>query len=185
MRGREGVMAKWFQHIVLDVESDGPCPGLFNMISFGLVSLADPQQSFLGEVAPVVESPGIAAAREVSGVTYEAQKAYAEPGAVMLAAHQWLDKLTGGGRPIFWSDNPAFDWQFWNWYCHRFLGGNPAGFSARRIGDLDAGRRQEPLNTAAWKKRRQTAHTHNPVDDARGNAEALRWILQQMGQSFG
>ena len=25
-----------------------------------------------------------------------------------------------------------------------------------------------------WKKYRVTLHTHNPVDDARGNAEALR-----------
>lgn len=25
-----------------------------------------------------------------------------------------------------------------------------------------------------WKKYRVTAHTHNPVDDARGNAEALK-----------
>jgi hypothetical protein len=36
------------------------------------------------------------------------------------------------------------------------------------------------LNTNAWKKRRVTNHTHNPVDDARGNVEALRWILEQM-----
>ena len=45
-------MSKWKTHIVLDVESDGPCPGLYNLISFGLVSLGDPAQSFLGEVAP-------------------------------------------------------------------------------------------------------------------------------------
>jgi hypothetical protein len=175
-------MTKWIQHVVLDVESDGPCPGLFNMISFGLVSLADPAKAFLGEVAPVIDSPGIPAAREVSGVSFEAQKAFPEAGQIMQAARQWLEALTGGKRVVVWSDNPAFDWQFWNWYCHRFLGDNPAGFSARRIGDLDAGRRREPLNTNAWKKRRETVHSRNPVDDARGNAEALRWILGEMGQ---
>ena len=53
-----------------------------------------------------------------------------------------------------------------------------------RAGALDAGRRGEPLTTNGWKKRRETAHTHNPVDDARGNAEALRWILKQMGETF-
>jgi len=175
-------MSKWNQHIVLDVEADGPCPGLYNMISFGLVCVGDPALSFLGEVAPILDSPGISGAREVSGITFEAQKAFAQPERVMSAATQWIATLTGGKRPILWSDNPAFDWQFWNYYCHRFVGGNPAGFSARRIGDLDAGRRNEPLNTSAWKKRRETTHTHNPVDDARGNAEALRWILEQMGQ---
>ena len=42
-------MSKWIQHVVLDVESDGPCPGLYNMISFGLVSVANRAVSFLGE----------------------------------------------------------------------------------------------------------------------------------------
>ena len=178
-------MSKWKHHIILDVESDGPCPGLYNLISFGLVSLGDPTQSFLGAVAPIIDDPGIAAAREVSGVSFETQQTYRAAELVMADAAAWLDTIAGAGkRPIFWSDNPAFDWQFWNWYCHKYLGANPAGFSARRIGDLDAGRRGEPLNTSAFKKRRETAHTHNPVDDARGNAEALRWILEQMGEKL-
>jgi hypothetical protein len=50
----------------------------------------------------------------------------------------WLEK-NSKGRAIFISDNPAFDWQFINYYFHRFLGQNPFGFSARRIGDLYAG----------------------------------------------
>ena len=135
-------MSKWKQHIVLDVEADGPCPGLYNMISFGLVCVGDPTLHFLGEVAPVLNSPGIAAAREVSGISLEQQKAFAKPVEVMAGAKRWLADLTDGKRPIFWSDNPAFDWQFWNYYCHSFVGENPAGFSARRIGDLDAGASQ-------------------------------------------
>ena len=177
-------MANWKTHIVLDVEADGPAPGLFNMISFGLVSVADPTQGFLGEVAPVLDNPGIAGAREVSGVKFETQKTWRDPELVMADAVAWLRVQTEGKRAIFWSDNPAFYWSFWNWYCHKFLGDNPAGFSMRRIGDLDAGRRGEPLNTSAWKKRRETDHTHNPVDDARGNAEALRWILGEMGEKL-
>jgi len=177
-------MSKWNTHFVFDVESDGPCPGLYNMISFGVVSLADPAQGFLGEVAPVLDHGGIDAAREVSGVTFDAQSAYRPAEIVVEEAVAWLNGVTGGKRAVFWSDNPAFDWQFWNWYCHRFVGANPAGFSARRIGDLDAGRRGEPLNSSAFKKRRETAHTHNPVDDARGNAEALRWVLGQMGEKL-
>jgi hypothetical protein len=177
-------MKQWDRHIVLDVESDGPCAGLYNMISFGLVSVGSPDRSFLGEVAPVLDSPGVAEARAVSGVSFDAQKAFRAPELVMREARDWVRELAGGKRPIFWSDNPAFDWQFWNWYCVRFLGENPGGHSARRIGDLDAGRRGAPLNASAWKKERQTTHTHNPLDDARGNAEALRWILGQMGETF-
>ncbi|MEO1028421.1 MAG: exonuclease [Pseudomonadota bacterium] len=174
-------MSKWQRHFILDVEADGPCPGLYNMISFGLVSLADPIKSFLGEVAPVLQSPGIEEARAVSGISYEMQLGFDQPIDVMKRAEDWLSEIADGQRVTIWSDNPGFDWQYWNYYCHRFLGGNPGGFSARRIGDLDAGRRNQPLNTNAWKKRRVTDHTHNPVDDARGNAEALRWILGEMG----
>jgi hypothetical protein len=178
-------MSKWNHHVVFDVEADGPAPGLYNMISFGLVSVADPSRSFLGEVAPVLDHPGLAEARAVCGISFDAQLRFRDPTTVLLDAHLWLRELTDGKRPIFWSDNPAFDWQFWNWYCYRFVGANPAGFSARRIGDLDSGRRGEALNTTAWKKRRETAHTHDPVDDARGNAEALRWVLAEMGERIG
>ena len=175
-------MSVWTRHFVLDVESDGPCPGLYNMISFGLVSVSDPAASFLGEVAPIT-GDGIPEARAISGVSFEAQQAFDDPKPVMEAAHTWLLAQTEGKRVTIWSDNPAFDWQFWNWYSHKFIGDNPAGFSARRIGDLDAGRRGQPLNTNAWKKRRETAHTHDPVDDARGNVEALRWIFREMGEA--
>lgn len=174
-------MSIWRQHVVLDVEADGPCPGLYNMISFGLVSVADPSLSFLGEVSPILDDPGIEAARAVSGVSFEAQQQYRGADVVMADARDWLGSIAGGRRITIWSDNPAFDWQYWNYYCYRFGGVNPAGFSARRIGDLDAGRRGEPLNTNAWKKRRETDHTHNPVDDARGNVEALHWVLGEMG----
>lgn len=177
-------MAGWAHHIVIDVEADGPCPGLFNMISFGLVSVAYPEVSFLGEVAPIIDNPGQPAARNIVGVSYETQLTYDPPERVMQAAAEWLKQTTGDRRAIFWSDNPAFDWQYWNWYCHKYLGDNPAGFSARRIGDLDAGRRGQALNTMAWKKHRQTTHTHNPVDDARGNAEGLQWILTEMGETL-
>ena len=177
-------MSKWSQHIVVDVEADGPCPGLYNLISFGLVSVADPASAFLGEVLPILDSPGLPEARNICGVSFDMQKTYRAPEIVMTEAHDWVLAITGGKRAIFWSDNPAFDWQYWNWYAHKYVGENAAGFSARRIGDLDAGRRGEPLNTLAWKKHRVTEHTHNPVDDARGNAEGLRWILDQMGQKL-
>jgi len=78
------------------------------------------------------------------------------------------------GLAVFVSDNLAFDWQFINYYFHRFLGRNPFGFSGRRIGDLYAGLVRDAFKGTEWKKYRVTQHMHNPVDDARGNAEALR-----------
>ena len=61
-----------------------------------------------------------------------------------------------------------------NYYFHRFAGRNPFGFSGRRIGDLYAGLVKDASKATEWKKYRVTKHTHDPVDDARGNAEALK-----------
>ena len=93
--------------------------------------------------------------------------------AVMESFALWLEQHAKG-RAVFVSDNVAFDWQFINYYFHRFLGRNPFGFSGRRIGDLYAGLVKDASKATEWKRYRVTKHTHNPVDDARGNAEALK-----------
>ena len=68
----------------------------------------------------------------------------------------------------------AFDWQWINYYFHKYLGRNPFGFSARRIGDLYCGMVKDASKNYEWKKKyRKTVHDHNPVNDAKGNAEAL------------
>ena len=78
---------------------------------------------------------------------------------------------------VFISDNPAFDWQWINFYFWKYYGENPFGHSARRIGDFYAGLKQDFSSTQKWKRYRKTKHTHNPVDDAMGNAEALEKLL--------
>ena len=61
--------------------------------------------------------------------------------------------------------------------------GNPFGHSARRIGDLFAGFSRDVTKGSAWKRLRKTKHTHHPVDDARGNVEALL-AMEDMGLRF-
>ena len=88
-----------------------------------------------------------------------------------------LKNYLTGFRPLFVSDNPAYDWQFINYYFHLFLGKNPFGHSARRIGDFYAGLTSDFTNSSSWKKLRVTPHDHNPVNDAMGNLEAFEKIL--------
>lgn len=55
-----------------------------------------------------------------------------------------------------------------------YIGKNPFGFSGRRIGDLYCGMKMDTSLNFEWKKKyRKTKHTHNPVFDAKGNAEAI------------
>jgi len=160
-------------YVVVDVESDGPIPAEFSMVCFGAVIFNDQlDKTFYGKARPISER-FVPEALAISGFTREQHLSFEDPQSVMKHFEAWLTQHTKG-RPVFVSDNLAFDWQFINYYFHRFLGRNPFGFSGRRIGDLYAGLVKDASKATAWKKYRVTAHTHNPVDDARGNAEALR-----------
>jgi len=160
-------------YVVVDVESDGPIPAEFSMVCFGAVIFDDRlDRTFYGKTRPVSDR-FLPEALAISGFTREQHLAFDDPKSVMENFAAWLERQTEG-RPIFVSDNVAYDWQFINYYFHRFAGYNPFGFSGRRIGDLYAGLVKDASKATEWKKYRVTAHTHNPVDDARGNAEALK-----------
>lgn len=160
-------------YIIVDVESDGPIPAEFSMVCFGAVLFDDRlDKTFYGQTRPISDrfAPEALA---VSGFSREQHLQFDDPKEVMEKFAVWIEQHSKG-RPVFTSDNVAYDWQFINYYFHRFLGKNPFGFSGRRIGDLYAGLVKDASKATEWKKYRVTAHTHNPVDDARGNAEALR-----------
>ena len=160
-------------YVVVDVESDGPIPADYSLVCFGAVIFDDLlDKTFYGMTHPISER-FVAAALAVSGFSREQHLGFRDPKVVMEEFAQWLREHVKGG-PIFISDNLAFDWQFINYYFHHFLGRNPFGFSGRRIGDLYAGMLRDASKASEWKKYRITTHTHNPVDDAKGNAEALK-----------
>lgn len=162
--------------VSLDVEADGPCPGLYSMVSFGAVVVDDKglHNTFYGKVRPITDI-WVPEALAVSGHTREEHMTFDDPATVMVAFREWLQKQ---GRCIAIMDNPAFDWQWVNYYFHKYVGSNPFGFSARRIGDIYAGMQRNLF--VKWKHLRVTKHTHNPVDDAKGNAEALL-AMHKMG----
>ena len=157
----------------VDVEADGPIPYRYSMGCFGAVLISDGlRETFYGETAPVShlwDDESLA----VSGVTRTKHNQFASPRDTMIRFEQWLQK-TSSGRPVFISDNPTYDWQWINYYFHQYVGRNPFGFSARRIGDLYCGMKMDASLNSEWKRLlRKTRHTHNPVDDAKGNAEAV------------
>lgn len=135
--------------IFVDCEGHGPAPTLNDesKFEFGAVDFKS-KQSF----------HGYGATKETFGTF-----------------NQWLNQFKG--RLLFISDNPAYDWQFINYYFHKFLEYNPFGYSARRISDFYAGIRGDFFDATSWKKWRITKHDHNPVHDSLGNVEAFQKIL--------
>jgi len=165
---------------VVDVESDGPIPADYSMVCFGAV-LVDKagklDKTFYGRTRPITPNYN-QEALAISGFSRVEHKTFDEPKEVMLAFKQWIYDVNEKGRPVFITDNPAYDFAWINFYFHRFIGDNPFGFSARRIGDIYCGLMKDPY--AKWKHLRKTKHTHNPVDDAKGNAEVIL-AMNKMG----
>jgi DNA polymerase III epsilon subunit-like protein len=154
----------------IDIEADGPAPGLFSMVSFGAIVVESGlSRTFYAELAPISDR-WIPDALAVSGFTREQVMNFEDPKSVMTRFEEWVN-ANSKGRPIFIADNPGFDFAFINYYFHAFVGSNPFGFSSRRIGDLYCGAKLDTF--AKWKHLRKTNHSHNALDDAKGNAEAI------------
>ncbi len=164
--------------IIVDVEADGPVPGINSMVCFGAV-VVDKEgkfdQTFYGELAPISDDFNLEAL-SISGFTRKQHEAFKPALNTMVEFDEWLLTL-GNNDKVLYCDNNQFDGMWMNYYCHRFLGKNPFGFSSQRIGNIFHGFFNNPHYK--WKKHRKTKHTHNPVDDAKGNAEALYWLYEQ------
>ena len=164
-------------YFVTDVESDGPIIGKHSIVCFGVVKLTpELDTTFYGQIKPLT-SEYIPDALKVSGFSRKEHENFDNAIVVMKRFADWL-KEHSVRKPILISDNNGYDASWINFYFHVFYGSNPFGWSSRRIGDLYCGMVKDTF--AQWKHLRVTSHTHNPVDDAMGNAEALL-KMKEMG----
>lgn len=164
-------------YIVVDVEADGRIPYKHSMVCFGAI-IVEPtlSKTFYGKTKPISDL-WIPEALAISGFNRQEHELFDDPKLVMEQFGNWI-KENSIGKPIFISDNPVFDWQWINYYFHTYTDSNPFGYSARRIGDLYAGMKMDTF--IKWKHLRNTTHDHNPVNDAKGNAEVLL-KMKEMG----
>jgi hypothetical protein len=167
---------------MVDIEADGPIPGDYSMISFGAVIVNETlDKTFYGKLKPISDKH-IPEALAVSGFSREDTMRFDDPQLVMQQFADWL-RENSKGRPMFISDNNGFDWMFICWYFHHFTGSNPFGHSSQNLGSLYKGIVKDASKN--FKHLRKTKHTHNPVDDAKGNAEALWEIKNMYGLRIG
>ncbi len=158
-------------NIIVDIEADGPVPGLYSMVSFGAVILSeDLDKTFYGQCRPLPDADWIATSLEVSGHSREEVLTFPDPADTMREFAEWIEANTKG-RPIFWADNNGFDFAFINYYFHKFYGSNPFGWSSKNSNCIWQGIKRDVY--ASCKHLRKTKHTHHPVDDAMGVAEQL------------
>ncbi len=173
--------------ISVDVETAGPFPGRYSLLSIGACVVADPSLTFYAELQPL-SADAEPDALEVSGLNLEtlAEQGLA-PAEAMLSFAGWLDEVAPGGRPIFVGFNAAFDWMFVNEYFHQFLGYNPFDHNALDIKSFYAGRTgaswaETSLTHVAARYGGPPSLSHNALDDAIDQASLMAAMLEEAAQ---
>lgn len=173
--------------IMVDVEADGPCPGrdMYSMVQLGAV-VVEPglRRRFFGKLQPI--SPNFRKEYlDAIRLTREETMAYPDASETIIDFYQWLRQIESEGaaegkRLKGISDNNGFDFSFITHYRELYISEtNPLGHTSWHLGSLARGAEHD-LNYE-WKVLRKTKHTHNPLQDAMGNAEVLLTQAQRYG----
>lgn len=198
-KSRENTLDVYFS---ADVETDGPIPGPFSMLSFALVyagaydgnKFVKPtrhEQHFYAELKPISTEFDIEALR-VNGMNRDRLlREGTSPDAVMREALEWVQKVAGNGKPVLVAYPLSFDWSWLYWYFIRFCSQSPFNYSScfdiktafavkAHLPIANAGRSQIESNL-----RSRRGHTHHALDDAIEQAEIFANVFQWEGRSGG
>ncbi len=184
-----------------DVETDGPIPGPFSILSFALVYAG----SFDGknferpsnfdkilyrELKPISEN-FLEEALNINGLDRNRLIIDGEdPDSAMNAASKWVRSISGIGKPVLVAYPLSFDWTWLYWYFVMFSkDGSPFDYSRcfdiktalavkGRIPISEAGRSKLPRTLKSGRD-----HTHHAVDDAIEQAEIFANIFEWGGTS--
>ncbi len=168
-------------YFMVDVESDGPIPGDYSMVCFAAVIVEDSLgKTYYGRLRPI-SGNWIPEALKISGFSRADCMNFENPEEEIGKFRTWILENTVGA-PMFISDNNGYDWSFVNWYFHHFAGSNPFGHSSTNLGSLYKGIVKDVSKN--FKHLRKTAHTHDPLDDVMGNAQALLALRDEYGLSI-
>ncbi len=182
-----------------DVETDGPIPGPYSILSFALVyagsfdgQLFTPPeshaQSFYRELRPISEDYQPEALR-VNGLDRDRLCREGErPETAMTEAAHWIKEIAGKGKPVLVAYPLSFDWSWLYWYFVRFSAeGSP--FNHSLCFDMKtafAVKASIPISEAGRSKilplfLPNRSHTHHALDDATEQAEIFANLFQWEG----
>jgi DNA polymerase III epsilon subunit-like protein len=171
-------------YISVDVETAGPNPGRYALLSIGACTLVEPQQTFYVELQPD-KGELLPETYAVHGLSLEALAARGLPPAEALARFEaWLaEVLPEGEKPIFVAFNAPFDWMFVCDYFQRYLGRNPFGHTALDIkayymGLAGSSWRETSFSRISARFLGNRPLSHNALQDAIDQGEMFRKILE-------
>jgi hypothetical protein len=182
-----------------DVETDGPIPGPFSILSFALVYAGsfdgrrfqrpdDYEQRLYKELRPISENFEPEALR-VNGLDRARLCLQGEsPEKAMTEACRWVKRVAGAVQPVLVAYPLSFDWSWLYWYFIRFSAeGSPFAYS--RCFDIKtalAVKAGIPISEAGRSRidpslRSGHPHTHHAVEDAIEQAEIFAKVFEWEG----
>lgn len=184
----------------VDVETDGPIPGPYSLLSFAIVYAGSFDGSefrrpehydrvFYRELRPISERFEVEAL-QVNGLDRERLcREGNDPGAVMSEAYEWVCGAHHNAEPVLVAYPLSFDWTWLYWYFVQFSSkGSPFYYS--RCFDIKtafAVKARIPISEAGRSRiipllRSQHANTHHAVDDAIAQAEIFANVFEWDGR---
>jgi hypothetical protein len=182
-----------------DVETDGPIPGPYSLLSFAIVRAGsfDGRQFkrpdnydkvFYRELRPISESFQ-KEALEVNGLDRDRLRVEGmSPERAMTEAFEWINANSGGAKPVLVAYPLSFDWTWLYWYFVQFCKlGSPFDYS--RCFDIKtavAVKAGIPISQAGRSRLDSSLsskhlHTHHAIDDAIEQAEIFANIFEWAG----
>jgi len=187
------------EYFSADVETDGPIPGPFSMLSFALVRAGrfdgqrfvrppEYRDTFYRELKPISDDFEIAALR-VNGLDRARLCLEGDdPRQAMTEASAWVQRFARRARPVLVAYPLGFDWSWLYWYFVRFsaLGcpfAHSRGFDIKTAVSVKTGL---PISSSGRKRllpqlRSRRQHTHRALDDAIEQAEIFANVFQWGG----
>lgn len=172
-------------YISIDIETAGPNPHDFSLLTIGACVVDEPAQMLYIELQPV-NSRFVPEALAISRLSMQhLEKHGIHPKDAMAQFEAWVNAQTAqGGVPVFVAFNAAFDWMFINDYFHRFLGRNPFGHTALDIKSFYMGLwgvqwRETSMRYLGPRYLGDQQLTHHALRDAMDQAQIFRKMLTE------
>lgn len=170
--------------ISVDIESSGPIPGEYSMLSIGACLVDAPETTFERTLRPLNRNADPEALAVTGFTLEELELSGTEPQQAMAELELWVKAACiDDAMPVFVGLNAPFDWSFVNYYFHRFCGSNPFGFTALDIKAYYMG-----VTGSSWRDTRSSAMSnrlrsmrsgnHNALQDAVYQAEMFRLVRE-------
>ena len=185
-------------YVSIDIEADGPAPGLNSMLSLGAAAFTSDgalAQTFSANLEPLPEAHEDARTMRwwaSQPAAWEACRTQTqEPRRAMRSFHAWVElQARTLGLPVMVAFPAAYDAMWVQWYLHRFVGDDPFRRRAIDIKTLalvamGAGYRATAKSSLPKHWRPRAKHTHVAVEDAIEQGELFLNIVREFNAQRG